>query len=503
MKIIIDNRPNFELKDLPIANSLSEQKMVYNPIRYIQLSGDFSLMQQRVLFGILNHFQLRIIESIRNGKHSDDLIGVFSKNEVDKYMNVQVRLSFSELGVKSNHYKDLLKDIDELMTLHVKRIYVDEKTKETRIAFLNMFSRIDTPSTGLRRNPKDSQSMIPYLAGYMDIYMPIENLREIFSLDKGYVKHFLNIVMVAKKKYTPKMYELLSAFSDRGHLRLSYDTILKEFSVGVEHNKDGEKEIVEVKKSYTQWNEVRRRIIDPVKEEMKRLADEGNLNIYFDYDTVYSDGKNRGNPLALDFNIFKTAKAKSDDAERKKASAIRVFINSMVKWCPDLKRRDLVELLKGLSDDDCQSVIKYGYNTVRNTVEKKQPDDVASYAMAMLRRHKDALLQRKRQQDLFAQAEEREVKKEEPQRPREVAGEYAEEWKQIVSEYDGVLKPYLLRAEHKGSFNGFVCIHFKTQAELDEFNRMEEANKDDCKKLEAIMRKVLGTKGRILVRGVG
>ena len=47
-----------------IISELRDVRWLYNPVVYSQISGDFTLMQQRILVGIIEKLQQRIIDSV-------------------------------------------------------------------------------------------------------------------------------------------------------------------------------------------------------------------------------------------------------------------------------------------------------------------------------------------------------------------------------------------------------------------------------------------------------
>ena len=57
-----------------IFADLRESKWLYNPLVYSQISGDFTLMQQRILLGIVEKLQQRIIDSVAEKEKNRTLI---------------------------------------------------------------------------------------------------------------------------------------------------------------------------------------------------------------------------------------------------------------------------------------------------------------------------------------------------------------------------------------------------------------------------------------------
>lgn len=497
INITIDSRPVLSIANDTISKPLAERHWLYNPVAYAQLRGDYSLLEQRVMLGVLECLQKRIVEGIEARKQQSLFPDVITKDEVEYHSSVKLRVPLSTLGVKSSNYADLEKAVDNLSTVRAKIYTVDKDSGAENLDVITLFSKIRIPMSEVKRkNVYNVDEVINYRSGYIEVTMNSENLRDIFSLDNGFIKHYSHITNVAKKKYTPKLYVLLSKYKDVRHKKYDYIELLKDLSlVGEDYSpnnkKGGKSEFFET------WSRVRQKVLEPVKKEIDDLAAENNINFRFEYEPIYPVGKTRGNPMAINFTIIPSELGKENEEKRYISNAVHTFMERMTKWCPDLKRKDLADLLKGLSDEDCKSVIKYGYTVVRNIVEKKQPDDVASYALAMLKKYKTELQQAHTINEKVEQEEK--VEKKSVEDPTA----FVEEWKRIMDAYNGSLKPYLLKARHSGSWNGFICIKFKTEKELDEFNAVAESNKEEMNKLMSVVRSVVGMKlGRFLVRGL-
>ena len=85
-------------------------------------------------------------------------------------------------------------------------------------------------------------------------------------------------------------------------------------------------------------------------------------------------------------------------------------------------------------------------------------------------------------------------------------GKYAQEWKILLSRYEGSLKPFLLQARHYGAnAAGFMSIRFADRETYNVFNAAcdDPKNKTDYEKLMSLLAELIGKNAAcVLVRGL-
>lgn len=470
-----------------IYSELREVRWLYNPVVYSQISGDFTLMQQRILIGIIEKLQQRIIDSVDAQKKDKSFLAIFDDSDLTKGGTIELNISSADLGVTPDHYYQLEQAAKALSTITMKYPKFDAKGKATHYVIASLFPRIEIAMTEseLRRT------------GILSVVMLTKNIRDIFTMQHGFVKHVSHIARVALKKRTPRLYIYLSRFKDVGHKKVPYTDLVEFLGLTDEYYKKGKDDDIE--NPYNTWSTVKKLVLEPVRKEMDELAAKGEINFSFDYKPIFPPGKSRGTPLEVLFTIKNSDMGKMKSEEDQRINSIYNFIDTYVAWCPDLSIHALRELITSIPDDKLQPFISFALSDVRRIVERKQPDDVASYVMGVLRKWKRDNI-RVQQPTLFENVLPalENKKKVSPAVP----GQYAEEWKAILDRYEGSLKPLLTRAEHFGSLSGYVAILFPSEDDLCEYNQAEDAHPDERKKLMDIMCDVLGDKGCILKRGV-
>lgn len=89
---------------------------------------------------------------------------------------------------------------------------------------------------------------------------------------------------------------------------------------------------------------------------------------------------------------------------------------------------------------------------------------------------------------------------------KDYPGYWATQWKALLEQYNGALKPYLLQAEHYGASEAdFMSIRFADKQTLDAFNAACNAPqyKQDYEELMRFLASLIGPRyARVLVRGV-
>lgn len=351
------------------ATTLIPQEWLYNPVVYSQISGDFSLMQQRVLAGVLGQMQDRILYTINEKEKSKQFPTLFPEEDEVLEVNIDPR----QLGIGPDHYADLE---DALRGLSKLTIAFPKYTKgEVRYVIAPLFGRIEMPRGEVRRT------------GRVRIKMLRENVEDFFSLAHGYTVHLARITQICKKKRTPRIYIFLSSFRDIGHKEVEYQVFLKFLGVDQKtFEQDNAAMGRHVKENpFRKYNKVRAQILEPSKQEMDTFVASGDIDFSFCYEPLYKTGRLRGNPTHIRFTIVKGALAMERDMQMMIRRKILAFVYTMCNWCGDMNRQELLDLCGEVPAYDIDLFLDYGYRDVRKLVEKQQPDDAAAYTITMLK----------------------------------------------------------------------------------------------------------------------
>lgn len=463
-----------------IFSDLREAKWLYNPVVYSQISGDFTLLQQRILIGIVEKFQQRIIDSVSEAEKSRPFPDIFDYSELMKRDTLDLTFSAADLGVSPDHYADLETAARTLSKITMKYPVFDSHGRIKKYVFASLFPLIELPK---------SESEIRR-TGHLRVVMLTENIRDIFTMQHGYVTHLSHVARICDKKRTPRLYIYLSRYRDIGHKKVPYSDLVEFLGLTDEYFKqtnDG-------KNPYNSWSNVRIMVLEPVKKEMDKLMERGEIDFSFEFSPVYPQGKSRGKPTDVEFVIKKGKLALLRDANNHRISAERNFIDKYINWCPDLSAYALRTFMSDMDDKQLKAFLYFAYKDMRRIVERKQPDDVAAYVMGVLRKWKRDYVTREaqRQVDLFGNINEQPKAE---QSPTIIPGALAGEWLEVLKLYGtGVFSPLLNEAKHLGSYLGNIIIEFDSKSSRDEFLSLcnDQANKTEYQRLIDIVKNVIG-----------
>lgn len=378
------------------------QEWLYNPVVYSQVSGDFSLLQQRILGGVLSMLQDRILYTINEKEQNKRFPSLFTDEEMGEV--IELDIDPDTLGITPDHYGDL----DDALRGLARLTMGFPKYVKGRVTYVvaPLFARIEMPRGEIRRT------------GRVHIYILRKNAEDFFSLAHGYTVHLARITQLAKKKRTPRIYIFLSSFRDIGHKEVDYQSFCKFLGIDeetaradlmvrldelVKLHQQEVRDNIEPKRRhgitpeerrqrlekwenpFRKYNKVRSQIIAPTKQELDTFMQRGEIDFSFNYEALYKGGSRRGNPTHIRFVIVKGPLALERDEVILRRRRTYKFVTTMCQWCADLKAADLQRLCDPLPDVMLQDFMDYGYKDVRQLVERQQPDDVAAYTLAMLR----------------------------------------------------------------------------------------------------------------------
>lgn len=497
-----------------IIVELRNDRWIYNPVVYSQISGDFSLWQQRVLIGIVERLQQRIIDSIEEQKKHKAFPDIFDVEELKGNDNLELQIPLRDLGVDAANYDKLEQAGAALIGIHMRVPTYDESgKKKVSTTYFNLFNTIEIPNVEYERNGAIVKGR---RLNYLRVVMSKENLRSVFSMRQGYIRHLSQITLLAQKKRTPRLYILLSRYKGQGHKQVPYNDLLEYLGLTDEFYFDansgtelGAKGGVsslngKVINPFSEWNRVKSQVLVPVQKEMKELADSGDIDIWFDFEPIYAIGKTRGTPLAINFSIYKSVLGEKRQEYDQRKNAIYSWVDKFISWCPDLSQFDLLQIADSIRDNQLKAFLDYAYKEVRPMVEKKHPDDVAAYVLTCLRNWQ----KQQTQLDLFSELEAKyteqrlQQEKKEKEKSAVIPGDKRHEWDALLSRCSPEYLEWLNKATYVGTKLGYPLIEFDSREDCEGFNNFESNNKKLEKEFESLRKEIFRESWRVLKRGV-
>lgn len=295
--------------DNGLIAELAEAKWVKQPVIYTLLSGDFSLMQMNIIIGISNELQDRINDYLNRKKRGEKgQLSLFTQEEIDKEA-ITFKINFSSLNIRPDAYDELDQACKNLIGLNMSYpIYQEGTTKIKERAYINLFNRVVVPT-----NLDDTNNSKTYnykngkrRKGWIEITMLTKNLSEVFDMGKGYVNHIATIAQICSKKRTPRIYIYLQRWKNYGSKTVNF-LEFKEYLGLITWDR---KNNIIKDDVYPKYSVFCANVLEPVRLEMKQLSESNLIDISFDYEPIYKNGRKRGNPDEMKFIIHLSSMGK-------------------------------------------------------------------------------------------------------------------------------------------------------------------------------------------------
>lgn len=488
-------------KHTPAKADLNDARWINTPFVYTKFCAGFTLMQQSIMFRVSDHIQEYVKKYFAEGrfKSSEMPLPLFSQQDIDNGLQ-PIRVNLSDLGVSPSNYGRIDAAVAEILQLTVRVPRVDEQGRKV-LEWFPVFSRAALPLTDNGFTYTNEAGVVIESVkkrGYIEFEINPHVADWAFDMSKGYVNHPNIIAQIAKADCTPLLYSLLKNNCLREHGRLVNAQLepndIREY-LGLVY-RDDDKNVTGY--MYEKYSQFRTGILNKAQKDLQRMADLDQIDYTFTYEEVRREGKSTGDPLYIEFTLHKTRLGEARDSIQHRKAAERKLLDTFHDYCPDLNMEDFRKLVSSLDAEKFVDFTLYAYRDVRQLVERKQPDDVATYLMTLFRTWVSGNLP---QRDLFSMPQEQPVT--EPEPPARVLGQYAEEWARFMATYDGPLRPMLEKAVHRGSDRGYVWVEFPDKDSHDAFCRYEETHKRETSDMMKVLQDVMGgvERGRVLVRG--
>lgn len=252
---------------------VEEETWLLQPIAVTMMRHDYSLIQIRILVTIVEFMQNKLHKILNKEKMEP---GIFSDVELDNDGRLEIKTPFKTLGVDPNHYPQLRQSLKMLAAIPVEIPY---KTTDGR-SYLKVTNLCDVYI------PKDTGLYEKYALLKIDRTVA----QRLVSLDLGYHRLGKQIVFACRNRYTQRIYMFIESWLDKGGTRIKTLDFRK---------------MLRLENNYNKFSDFTRRVLNPAKEELQSLAENGFCDCYFDYEKRYNHGQRGGEPDELVFTIFR------------------------------------------------------------------------------------------------------------------------------------------------------------------------------------------------------
>lgn len=280
------------------------------PFSYIRSGAKLTLLQTDTMLMVSDHLQQYVKEYFDLGLNRADAKprALFSKYLLEHGIP-PFKIYLADMGINPSHYKSVREAIEE-MNILVDHPELDDNGRPTgHIVYSPVFTKFRVPQTGDFYRKTDDQGKIVVDSarhyGYVEVEINKDVAQYAFDMSQGYANHPKLIARYASKQSTPKLYfKLLELMGKdrRAKVRLTIPEIKK--ALGFEPFKD--ENTGEWVVPYQKFAHFKTKVLDAVKADLDRMARENHTDITFDYETVYLNGRKRGDPDCIVFTIMST-----------------------------------------------------------------------------------------------------------------------------------------------------------------------------------------------------
>jgi len=212
---------------------------------------NYSLIQVRILISILKDLQEHI-KKVKDLHCTVNQLDLF-KGCLDNVVVMKVKLKDISPPDEYDHVRETMKKMCGI----VIETEVKDNNLKTWRQWQGLFLKVNQPEDLQRSN-------------YMVVTMDIQVAEQLVYINRGtnrqtrepqsdnYSSFYFEPAMSTKNKYTPRIYMLLSRFKDQG---------------GVYYSIDDLRDLLVLDTRYKDVEAIKRRILLPVQEELKRSAD--------------------------------------------------------------------------------------------------------------------------------------------------------------------------------------------------------------------------------------
>lgn len=361
-----------------LIKELSSVEFIKQPYLYAMVGADFSLYQRSIMIEIVKSMQDRINEFLKN-KRADGQMSLFPKDLSDDQI-VTFRISASSIGVSPRDYVYLDEACKNLMEMNISYYDYDQMGRKMR-TYAHLFSTIKMPVTPVSGSKEKEKRM-----NYVEARMDAKILKYLCDLGngKGYLDHIYRIARICKRKRTPSIYIYLSRWKDFPKKAVEYVELKKFLGViTLEEEKVNGKMVKTEKDKYPKFSKFCKEVMDPIREDLDRMARENLVDFTFDYEPVYKGAAKRGNPDEILFNI-KLSELGEEMSRKRRQQKLPADIWDLLRSEYKLTETD-VRMLTDMLPDELMNEFRSEVLALRDRMNRYKVNNPKSYVVTSLK----------------------------------------------------------------------------------------------------------------------
>lgn len=363
-----------------LAKDLDNTEFVKNPFIYSQVRGDFTPLQTELMVEVAACLQTRIDEWLTTERESRQM-SLFTQEEMNTGP-IKFCIPLKSIGLKPTQYQQLFETCEKIISVQSPYIQIDEKTGEERIGKMNIFSKFDMPTSAeTKTGDKMKFASGRRRTGELNLYMTPEGVKDLFDMRHGYVEHLRRIAKICRCRLTPRLYIYLSRWKNTPKQSKSVDFLeLKEYLGMLEW--DSHREKIKNEK-HVKFAQFKSRVLDPIQEDLKSLADTNQVDFWFEYEIIYPLMQTKGNPKEIKFLLHFSQMGLSRRDKHTQLSDSRDFA-VILREEYGMSDSDINMLQDGLTDEMMVDFEKEVMQ-MSEKIEKYKPRSITAYVRQCLK----------------------------------------------------------------------------------------------------------------------
>lgn len=361
-----------------LIKELSSVEFIKQPYLYAMVGADFSLYQRSIMIEIMKSMQDRFNAFLKN-KGADGQMSLFPK-ELNDDQIITFRISAASLGVSPRDYVYLDEACTNLMQMSFSYYDYDETGRRVR-TYANLFSTIKMPVTPVSGS-KEKEKRLNYVEARMDAKI----LKYLCDLGngKGYLDHIYRIARICKRKRTPSIYIYLSRWKDYPKKAVEYVELKKFLGVITQEKEKINGKLTDVEKDkYPKFSKFCKEVMDPIREDMDRMARENLVDFTFDYEPVYKRGTKRGDPDEILFKI-KLSELGEELSRKRKQQKLPADVWDLLRSEYKLSETD-IRMLSDMLTDELVNEFRAEILALRGRMSQYKVQNPKSYMVTSLK----------------------------------------------------------------------------------------------------------------------
>lgn len=325
------------IKNIPLDGI----KWLSQPLSITMMRADLSPLQVNLIVEMVDKFQEKILEQIRQTEEERKQSPVlFSDDDMRDNNPYKIKFPLSDLDVRPDAYDELSDAARKLQGMQIT-MPVSKGNGMTNLAFFSLFSRIEIPFIEKEYNYKGKKRR----AGFIEMTMDREAFNDVMRVGRQHTKYLKSVTRNRSCGYTSRMYMFISTYKIFGKWTVPYLDFHQ--MLGFSYEEKGQ--VVFLK--YDLFSDVKRRVLDPAMNELRKMSEEGRSDCYYEYEPIFPPGKKRGLPDKLCFTIHSSNFGKEVTAQNKRLSEtilIEKFLKNELQQTPT----NCKKLLNLLTDEN-------------------------------------------------------------------------------------------------------------------------------------------------------